>query len=89
MKAASVHGNSSSLRSAAAQLTIARRPCFRTRSNKHNGSNGDSDQTDKLERAQAEERFVSVSDVLAEVCAASRAGRTTSLLDGSIKVKCQ
>lgn len=51
----------------AAHLTSARRPCFITRSNTHNGTNGASDQTDEIERAQPEERFVSVSELLAEV----------------------
>lgn len=43
-----------------------RRASFRARSNSHNGIQGASDEKD--EAGRAEERFVSVSELLAEVC---------------------
>lgn len=53
-----------------AQLKPARRPCF-MRSNTHSAINGASEQTPASESSQNEERFVSVSDLLAEVRASA------------------
>ena len=67
MNTAPVHSRCSTFHSAAAHLASARRPSVRIRSNTGSGINGASDHTDESKPAQPEERFVSVSELLAEV----------------------
>lgn len=72
--------------SVAAQFRSARRGSFRVRSNTHMAIKSASEQTPESEPAQDDERFVSVSDLLAEVRASNTAKH--SLLRFTTKQQC-